>query len=83
MRRSPLQEVIDVGIGAAAFFAFVFLVVTIAQEVTGRNALGQALILLLLVLGIVVLLRLRRREAARAALREEERQAEDARGEAG
>jgi uncharacterized membrane protein (DUF373 family) len=78
MRRSPLQEIIDVGIGAVAFFAFVFLALTIAQEVSGRDALGSALILLGLVLGIMVLLRLRKGAAARAVAREMEQEPERA-----
>lgn len=62
-------------IGFAGFFGVVFLVVTIACELTGRPALGWALTLLFLVVLVGVLLR-QRRAIVRAG--QEARSASDA-----
>jgi hypothetical protein len=48
---APIEE----AMGFVGFFGVVFLVVTVACELTGRPALGWALTLLALVLVVVVL----------------------------
>ena len=53
--------------GFVGFFGVVFLVVTVACELTGRPALGWALTLLALVLVVVVLDRWRVRVLRRSA----------------
>ncbi|MFZ7088443.1 hypothetical protein [Curtobacterium sp. RRHDQ10] len=53
-------DTVDMLTGFTAFFGVVFLVVTIACELTGRPALGWALTLLFFVVVAGVLLRRRR-----------------------
>jgi uncharacterized membrane protein len=58
---------IEEAMGFVGFFGVVFLVVTVACELTGRPALGWALTLLALVLVVVVLDRWRVRVLRRTA----------------
>ena len=79
MRWGDSLEVVDVGIGIAGFFAFAFLIVTGAVELTGGDALGWALTLLALVLVLIVLWQARRRiVAARRPVDDEDVHAADA-----
>lgn len=71
MRWNDPLEVVDVGIGFVGFFAFAFLVITAACELTGQPALGWAVTTLVLVLALIALWQGRRRILA-ARLRAEE-----------
>jgi LPXTG-motif cell wall-anchored protein len=57
-------DYLDVGIGIIGFFTFAFLVVTVAAELTGADALGWALTLLVFVLILGALLMARRRKVS-------------------
>ena len=63
-------DTVDMSIGFAGFFGIVFLVVTIACELTGRPALGWALTLLCFVVLVGVLVRQRAGIVRRAAGRD-------------
>ncbi len=67
-QRDP-RETLDVVIGAVAFFAFAFLVITVVAEVTGQDALGWALTLLAFVVLLALLVAGRRRMTRTLAVR--------------
>jgi hypothetical protein len=64
VRRGGRLETLDVFIGVIGFFSFAFLVVTVAAEFTGTDAIGWALTLLVFVLVLAGLLLVRRRMVA-------------------
>ncbi len=64
MRWDDPLELVDVGLGFVGFFAFAFLVITVACELTGAASLGWALTLLALVLVLIALWQARRRITA-------------------
>jgi hypothetical protein len=66
-RSTDVLDTVDVGIGIIGFFAFAFLVVTVACELTGTDALGWALALLVFVLILTALLLARRSITSRRA----------------
>jgi hypothetical protein len=68
MRRGDPMESIDIGIGIVGFFAFAFLVVTAATELTGGDALGWALAVLGLLVPLGLLLFWRRKVGERARI---------------